>query len=215
MHSTQQKILDLARSIQINYKNPRAIGRLLGVKNPQNIKYHLEKLEKENFLIIDKITGIVSINSNSKDTIKKSENLIKIPIYGSASCGVATVFAEENIEGFQIIPSSKMNGRSSNGLFIIIADGDSLNMAKGIKDGPIENGDYVIIDGKNRNPNNGDYVLSIINGLANIKRFYKRGGRIELISESSQKIPPIFIDSEDFKDYMVNGIVIGVKKRMQ
>jgi len=113
------------------------------------------------------------------------------------------------------VPSSKIKGRSKDGLFIVIAEGDSMNNAKNVKGGPIENEDYVIIDSKNKNPSNGSYVLSVIDGLANLKRFYKneKERRIELISESNQKVPPIYIDEEDFGDYMINGVVVEIIKK--
>lgn len=213
MHPTQQKILELAKTMKINYKNPRVIGGIIGVQNPQNVKHHLEQLKTKGFINIDTISGVVTVNGFENSVIV--EGLVKVPIYGSANCGPATVCAEENLAGYLAVPSSKIKGRSKDGLFIVIAEGDSMNNAKNVKGGPIENEDYVIVDSKNKNPSNGSYVLSVIDGLANLKRFYKneKERRIELISESNQNVRPIYIDEEDFGDYMINGVVIEVIKK--
>ncbi|MDO8524695.1 MAG: S24 family peptidase, partial [bacterium] len=82
------------------------------------------------------------------------------------------------------------------------------------KGGPIDSGDYVVIDGDNISPMNGQYVLSIIDGMANLKRFYKdsKEKQIRLESESKMETKPIYIREEDFGDYMINGVVLEVIK---
>lgn len=79
----------------------------------------------------------------------------------------------------------------------------------------IEDGDYVIIDSQARRPPNGAYVLSIINGAANIKKFVQdeRHRHIALIAESTQEFAPIYIHAEDDSDYCVNGTVVAVMKK--
>jgi len=90
--------------------------------------------------------------------------------------------------------------------------GPSMNMAK-TPGGSIENGDYVIIDSVDRVPNNGDYVVSVIDGCANIKKFLEEENRVVLISESStpEKFPPIFIYEGD--EFLINGKVVQVVKK--
>ena len=82
-----------------------------------------------------------------------------------------------------------------------------------IKGKNIDDGDLVLIDGNDRTPLNGDYVLSIINGFANIKRFKieEKTGQFVLISESKNpKHKPIFLHPDD--EFMINGKVVGVVK---
>lgn len=210
MHPTQQKILNLAGSIKINDNNPRLIAKLIEIQNPQNIVHHIKQLEKK---------GFISIN-NHVIRVEQRENLMggslfQLPIYGSASCGPATIFAEENLQGYLAVPLTTIGRNNKIGIFIVIAEGDSLNNAKDIKGGPIETGDYVIIDGNNRNPKSGQYVLSIIDGMANLKRFYKdnENKRIVLKSESKMETKPIYIQQDHFEDYMINGVVLGVIKK--
>jgi repressor LexA len=96
---------------------------------------------------------------------------------------------------------------------VIKAIGNSLNRAKNVAGGPIKNGDYVIVDCNNKNPQNGDYVLSIIDEAANFKRFYREGDMIKLVSESSEEYPPIYIHESEMDEYTVNGVVVRVIKK--
>jgi len=59
------------------------------------------------------------------------------------------------------------------------------------------------------------YVLSIIKGMANIKKFIfdEVRNRILLLSESTQDYAPIIIHNNDFDNYMVNGQVVQVIKK--
>ena len=65
----------------------------------------------------------------------------------------------------------------------------------------IEDGDYVIVKQTREIPQNNDYVVSIIDDRANIKKFYQKDGEIALISESKQERMPIFIDSSEWSSY--------------
>jgi SOS-response transcriptional repressor LexA len=88
--------------------------------------------------------------------------------------------------------------------------GSSLNRAN-IGGKSIEDGDYVIVDCQNKNPANGQYILSIIDGMANMKRFFREGEEIRLVSESSIDISPIIIHQDD--DYMISGVILMVVKK--
>ena len=132
-----------------------------------------------------------------------------MPVLGSANAGIASVFAEENIEGHLKVSRNLLNRR--DGIFALRVEGDSMNQAK-IENKKIEEGDFVLIDSEQKNPSNNDYVLSVIDGCANIKKFIKDKLGIRLESESNNPIhKPIYISSED--DYMVNGKIIAVIKK--
>ena len=88
-------------------------------------------------------------------------------------------------------------------------DGESMNKASKA-DVLLANGNFAIIDPTKTNPENNTYVLSVIDGLANIKKFQRDKNGIRLISESTEGIynKPIHISSSD--EYMVNGEVVAV-----
>ena len=77
----------------------------------------------------------------------------------------------------------------------------------------IEDGDYLIIDSDYRTPRNGDVVLSVIDDMANIKKyvFDEENNQIVLVSQSTKDIPPIYIHEDD--SFMINGKVIQVIKK--
>lgn len=221
MNEIQKKILDLASEGKLNRSSLRGIAKLLTSNpsnpiHPQTVKYHISQLEKKGLLFVDFNQGI--IKRIGKGQIPNT-NLVALPILGSANCGVATAFADEYISGYLKISSSLLSAeviKNRDSVFVIEASGDSMNLAKiGSNSQPINDGDYVIVDGSYKVPRNGDYILSVIDGLANIKRFFRDGDRVALVSESSQDYPPIFIDAEDSGSYLINGKVVQVVKKFE
>jgi len=184
----------------------RQIGELVGERLPQKIKHHLSQLERKGFIVVDKKNKRITRISNRVD----SDNpLISIPIVGAANCGKATIFADQNIEGYLKVSKRLVPRKKS--IFAIKADGNSLNKAN-ISGKNIEDGDYVIVDSAEIIPKDGDYIVSIIDGMANIKKYHldKKNHRIVLLSESTQEYTPIFI--HQFDDFMINGKVVDVIK---
>lgn len=181
----------------------REIGNLIGVSHPQTVKHHLEQLEKRN-LIRSNAEG-TSITKTSRDP-----NIAAIPIFGSANCGPATVFAEENIQGYLRVSAKIIAPKP--GLYALRAVGDSMNRAN-IKGKSIEDRDYAIVDSTQLVPQNRDYVVSVIGGTCNIKKFLldKTNRQVVLLSESSEDFPPIYIHPEEV-DYLVCGKVVDVIK---
>lgn len=136
---------------------------------------------------------------------------ITVPIVGAANCGSANLLAEEDVEGYVKVTRSLLRKRDN--IFAVQAEGDSMNRAN-INGKNIEEGDYVLIDFQDIEPKDGDYVLSVIDGCANLKKFYRdpNTGSIALIPESDNPDhKPIFISSED--DFMINGKIISVVKK--
>jgi len=213
MHILQRKILEEAREIDLSKCGLRKLGALVGEGHPQKIKHHLEQLQKAGYVRLnDEKTRIIELLDKSQ----KEENarLFKLPILGSANCGPATMFADEKVEGYLTVSKSFLENKNAKDLFIIQASGDSLNDAKGVIGGVIEDGDLVIIDGSKKNPVNGDYILSVIDDVANLKRFYRKDGEIRLLSESLLKTSPIILDEKDLQylNYLIMGVVVRVIK---
>lgn len=77
----------------------------------------------------------------------------------------------------------------------------------------IEDGDYAIIDSKVKSPENNTYVVSVIGGVCNIKRFVRDTvhNQVILVSESTSDFPPIYIHPEE-TNYFVSGKVVDVIK---
>jgi SOS-response transcriptional repressor LexA len=124
--------------------------------------------------------------------------------------------ADDKIQGYLKISPSILKEKfrkKINDLYILKAIGYSMNRAN-INDNNIEQGDYLIIDKSQNIPENNDYVVSVIDGAANIKKFYadKINQRIILKSESTNDFAPIYIHANDLKQYAICGKVIEVLK---
>ena len=192
------------------------IAKKFKLASPSAAHYHIKKLTEAGYLEREPGKGrsIKVYESNGVKSPFLAEiglDSIRIPVVGSANCGAANLLAEENVEGYLKISRQILNRR--DGIFALRADGDSMNRAD-IGGKAIDDGDYVIIDSENCNPRDGDYVLSIIDGYANLKRFRvnHESGQIWLESESSNPShKPIYVSSED--DFMVNGKVLAVVKK--
>lgn len=208
MHEIQKNLLALSRNTNLGDKSLREIGRLIGVSHPQKISHHLDQLEKKGFIVVDRDNKTVT---NINEERGQEYSFVNIPIVGSANCGPAEILAEENIEGHLKLSRSMVKSKK---LFAVRAQGDSMNRCK-LNNKSIEDGDFVLVDRDLISPEHGDYVLSVVDGAANIKRFYKdpKDGQIALISESSFDYSPIYIHPSDTDDFMINGKVVDVVKQ--
>lgn len=211
MHPIQEKILQLIDKSNIGKMTLRAIGEAIGEPNsPQKIKHHLDQLAKNGLIKVDKIKNIIE---RVKRGLVEGGKMIAVPILGSANCGEALCFGEENFQGNLYVSASLLK-RVKN-IFAIKAVGQSMNRAKVNGKDSITDGDYVIVDSADKLPINGDYVLSAIDGMMNIKKFYRDQANHQIIlsSESTQDFAPIYIHEDDFVDYLVNGKVVQVMKQ--
>lgn len=214
MHIIQEKILNLAKERNLAGMTLRGIGELVREPDsPQKIKHHLDQLMQKGLLLASADGKKLVLATTGIDNKSK---IISLPIIGSANCGEALTFADEKIEGYlKVSPGILGAGlaKRAKDLYVLRAIGDSMNRAA-IKGKNIEPGDYVVIDGTARHPNNGDYVVSVIDGLSNIKKYYAdaKNKRVILVSESRQDMPPIYIHENDLNDYIICGTVIDVFK---
>lgn len=206
MHIIQHKILSLAHEKDLSPYTLRQIGHLVGEAHPQKVSHHLTQLYKKNLLRRDKRSGKIEV---VRPGTIQTAGFLSLPIVGAANCGPAAIFAEQNIEGFLRISERLVSKKP--GLFVIRAIGNSMNRAN-IKGNNIEEGDYVVINSKADTPKDGDYVLSIIDDVGNIKKYKRdrKNNQIVLMSESAQEYPPIFIHPDD--KFIVNGKVEQIIK---
>lgn len=214
----QKKVLDFIKSYNKKHEfapSLKEIGKHLGVTSPATVHQHLATLESKGFISREK-SQPRAITLQSLEFIESpysklvGVDSISLPIVGSANCGPADILAEENIEGYLKVSKSLLNRR--DGIFVIRASGDSMNKAN-VSGKTIDNGDFVIIDSLARDAKHGDYVLSIIDGCANLKKFkVDNTGQKMLVSESSNpRHKPIFLHDAD--DFMINGKIISVIKK--
>ena len=207
MHTIQEKLLKIIDDKNIGGLTLRQIGELIEETLPQKAKHYLSQLERKGIILIDRKNKKISRVSNE---IKTGDIFISIPIVGAANCGPATIYADQNIEGYLKI--SKRLAPNKKRIFALRAEGNSLNRAD-VAGNNIESGDFVIVDSENASPHDGDYIVSVIDNMVNIKKYRldKSHSRIALLSESTQDYSPIFIHEDD--DFRISGKVIKVVKK--
>jgi repressor LexA len=217
MHPIQERLLSLSKRDNLAKLTLREMAARIGLPDeaPQKIKHHLQQLERRGLLLIDRSRGTMERASArptwSSGVGVNGSDLFSIPILGTANCGPAMLEAEENLQGFLRV-SARLAGRSRPaGLYAIKAEGSSMNRAD-IGGRRIEDGDYLIIDGKAAVPRDGDVVVAIVDNRATVKEFIddRDNGQIVLRARSSLDYEPIHIHPED--DFSISGKVIAVVK---
>lgn len=186
----------------------RELARALEVKSPQTIKFHLKKLHEAGLLDFDKPS--VQIDKGKLGT----SLLVRIPILGRVSAGPATQRADNEVCGYLRISSTLLQSKNYKDLFALKVVGTSMNKAN-VSGRPVNDGDYAVVDGSKRNPRNGDYVVAVVDDLANLKRFLydKENNQIVLLSESSEDYQPIFVHPEDSNEGLISGTVIQILRQ--
>ena len=210
MNENQQKILKLAESEDVFQMTPTKLADKADINHAFKAQYHLRELVKKGLIYKDLESGVSRVSDGGSINLG---GLLSIPVVGSANCGPARELAQENVEGYLRISEKFVYKYRNHKLIALRSVGDSLNKAD-IDGFNVEEGDYVIVDCE-KEPQNGDYVLSVIDDAANFKRFYKQGDEIRLVSESTLELPPIILHKEDVDSigYVINGVAVKVIKR--
>ncbi len=141
------------------------------------------------------------LDTKQEDTfIVKSDlsiDTINIPLLGNVACGLP-IFANENIEAE--VPISIKLMKKGYRYFLLRAKGDSMD------DSGINDGDLVLIR-QQKEANNGDRVVALINNEATIKEYHHSGKLVVLKPRSkSSKYQPIILSN----DFLIQGIVESV-----
>ncbi len=206
MNPIQQKLLDIAKLEDIEQLRRVDLVEMVNCEYPSQITHHLRQLVKRGDLVRKDGRLVPALATNA--------GVIRIPVMGEADCGEATKFADGRIVDHLAVSPSVIKPKLSERLYALIARGDSMNRAE-VRGKTIEDGDYIIIEKKDTYvPVDGDIVVSIIGGLANIKRLRRDNARqrLLLLSESHRQedYAPIVISEND--DFMVEGKVVDVVK---
>lgn len=177
----------------------REIGTYFNISSTFGVKRHIDALIKK---------GFINIGENSSRTISVIENnsighksmvsdTIEIPIIGRVAAG-QPILAEENIEGTINIQASLINSKAN--CFALKVKGDSM-----INAGIFE-GDVVIINPQ-KDANNGEIIVAMIDNEATLKRFERKNGNISLIPENDNYSP---IKVNNLDNFSIIGKALGV-----
>ncbi|WP_240688424.1 transcriptional repressor LexA [Anoxybacillus sp. ST70] len=173
------------------------LADLLGTTKQTVSRYETGE-RKANQDVLFKLSEIfkVSIDDffpSKKENEVKSIVFTKLPIVGAVSCGNG-VLAYQEIEGYEEVPTSWLNGGE---YFFLRAKGDSMINAR------IMDGDLLLIR-RQDDVENGEIAAVLIDGEAVLKRVYKTNGTIILQSENP-KYQPIVLQKDNMKDVRIIG----------
>jgi len=178
----------------------RELQTKIGCSAPMGVVSHLNALELKGYIsrIENKPRGILITNSNSA---KSPDDIVQVPLVGNVACGMP-IFAEEMIE--EIIPLPRTFVRYDQDVFMLRAQGDSMNMAG------IEEGDYILFH-KQEFADSGDKVVVLIGTEATVKKYVIKEDHEEFVPVSNNPEHKPIIPEEG--TYMIQGKVIGVIKK--
>ncbi len=185
LYKYQALILELAKKENIAELTLQEIATKsgIGTVSKQLIAFHIEKLKKKGYL-----------NAQGQ-VMQQNPTLVSVPFYGSANAGPSTFLAEDQVQGYLKVSKSLLD-MPTDGIFCIRASGNSMN--KECVDGkPIKDGDYLIAK-KIIKPEENDVVITLVEGLVNIKIYKKIDNKtVVLISNSTENYPPIYLTPKD------------------
>ena len=204
-YSKEEQLLNFIKNYQNDNGYPptvREMCKAIKVSSTSTIFYYLNKLESSNKIrkspnknraleIIDNEIATVS-------TIKpiSDENLTKIPVLGTVTCG-EPILAVQTSEEYFMVSKTLFKG---DDLFMLTAKGDSMINA-GIFDG-----DKIVLR-QQSTANNGDIVAALIEDSATIKRFYKENNHYRLQPENDAYSPIIV------NNVQILGKVVGLVRK--
>lgn len=202
--SKEEQLLEFIKSYQTDNGFPptvREMCKAIKVSSTSTIFYYLNKLENANKIkknpnknraleIVD--NGVANIKTISTS----EENLTRIPMLGTVTCGEPVLAVQTSEEYFMVSPTL-FKGED---LFMLTAKGESMINA-GIYDG-----DKIVLRQQSY-ANNGDIVAALIDDSATIKRFFKENGHYRLQPENDT-MSPIIVDH-----VQILGKVVGLVRK--
>ena len=196
----QQLILDfLKKEIKQNGYPPtvREICDAVGLSSTSTVHAHLETLERKGY-IRRSPTKNRSIEILEDNFYGFSDQVVNVPIVGQVTAGVP-ILAQENIEGTFPIPVEYIPNKQT---FILKIKGDSMIHA-GILDRDL------IVVSQQRDADNGDIVVALIDDTATVKTFYRESNGYIRLQPANDAFAPIVV-----KDCEILGKVVGLYRKV-
>jgi repressor LexA len=195
----QQKILQFVIDYRDEKGRPPSLAEIalkFGYRNRSTVREHLQALEKKGLIQRDeKIARGIEL--------RLDENMfITRPIIGEAAAGSPVTIYPGAIDTVDLPNMIKIPRES----FLLKVKGQSL------KDAYIFNGDVIIVN-PNVDPVNGQIVAAVLDDGAVVKRYFKQGPKIELVSENPE-FKPIVVD-DSYAHFHIVGVVIGIYRSME
>ncbi len=184
----------------------REICQEVGLKSTSTVHGHLERLEKKGYIKRDKTkprsieilrpSGLYDDEQSNVIPFPTPE-VANVPVVGKVTAGQPILAHEEYDEYFPI----PIDFVGQGDYFILRVSGDSM-INVGIFDR-----DYVLVK-QQKNADNGDMVVALIDDSATVKTYYKEQNRFRLQPENDA-MSPIYVNSVE-----ILGLVKGVFRKL-
>ncbi len=184
----------------------REICQEVGLKSTSTVHGHLERLEKKGYIKRDKTkprsieilrpSGLYQADTDNVIPFPAPE-VANIPIVGKVTAG-QPILAHQEYDDYFPIPIDFVG---QGDYFILRVSGDSM-INVGIYDR-----DYVLVK-QQKNADNGDMVVALIEDSATVKTYYKEINRFRLQPENDA-MAPIYVDNVE-----ILGLVKGVFRKL-
>lgn len=192
MTPKQKQVLEFIESYADRESYPPSqaeIARAFGFRSLGTVQHYIVQLERE---------GLLAKEWNARRglrVLRAEKKGCELPLAGAVAAGkpIEAIETHDTIE----VPSY-MVGTGEN--FVLRVQGNSM-----VDDGILD-GDYVVVR-KQSLADNGQIVVALMNNEATVKRFYRKGKRIEL-HPANPAMLPIFVKGEE--SFQIEGIVVGV-----
>ena len=175
----------------------REICDAVNLSSTSTVHAHLETLERKGY-IRRSPTKNRSIEILEDNFYGFSDQVVSVPIVGQVTAG-APILAQENIEGSFPIPVDYI---PNNQTFILHIKGDSMINA-GIHDKDL------IVVSQQRDADNGDIVVALIDDSATVKTFYRENSGYIRLQPANDAYQPIVV-----KDCEILGKVVGLYRKV-
>lgn len=195
----QQQILEFIKK-EVNHKgyppSVREICEAIGLKSTSTVHGHLTRLEKKGYIRRDPTKPRAIEVLNLEPLLEYNQELVHIPIVGTITAGTP-ILAVENIEDTFPLPIQYVN---NDDMFMLKVRGESMIEA-GIFDKDL------ILVRQQKNAQNGDIVVALIEDYATVKKFYKEKDHIRL-QPANSTMSPIIV-----QDCIILGKVVGLFRK--
>lgn len=195
----QQEILDFIRDRQLRqgYPPTRAeIARHFGFRSPNASEAHLRALERKGAI---RLQGGVSrgIHLVESQALSGGDGSLQLPLVGRVAAGLP-ILASENIEHHYSVDPRLFRPQPD---YLLRVHGTSM------RDAGILDGDLLAV---HRTPEagNSQIVVARLDDEVTVKRFYRRGLKVQLRAENPD-FPPIEVDLRE-QELIIEGLGVGV-----
>jgi repressor LexA len=183
------------------------IRQFIGVSSIRTAAQYLEALERKSLIRRDR-NAKRNIRIVDQDALE--EQLVSVPVFASVGCGSPSVLTERIFDEFVQVSNALIKKVDKKDLFVIRAVGNSM------RDAGVNDGDFVLVE-KTKSVQNGDYVVTIIEDTAVLKKLTITKNAIILDPVTTDKSYPRIIMSRDFDIFgkMIDVIKVSDTSEMQ